>query len=503
MMKQIGKYAGALALGTLTAGVALVGGMPAAEAQSVSDQSVAQAPAAAPGGGSFPGSLAVPGTNTSLRVGGYAKFDYQYDSSVCQNFVANGAGTAALIAILPMGDNVPNSVTQVGHGIHGCSRTSAAESRFNIETRTPTAYGEVKTFIEGDFEGVSGVITNPATSGAGNANTYLINSDRSAFALRHAYGTLGPLLAGQNFSLFEDLAASPETLDFGGAIGVAGPLRQSQIRYVYPVASGLSLGASLEEPQTVLISANPVTNGAASNVQPTLGSSTYGLGQGEKVPDLVGALIYNQGPGHVALRSVVRDLYDVNPNGFPPPLTLNGAATGFSHSSVFHLGWGVGLSGDYHPFGKDDIMLQAAGGQGVGRYLTNTGNTQGDSVVSPNGAELTPVPAFSGTAAYQHWWTDSLRSTVEGSIIQQRWPEQVFLNWATAGQNPMAPGGIGAGNGAYGSLTHVEYSSHANLIWSPVPMVDLGYEFIFEQRKTEAGQVGNLWRSQVSTKFKF
>ena len=46
-------------------------------------------------------------------------------------------------------------------------------------------------------------------------------------------------------------------------------------------------------------------------------------------------------------------------------------------------------------------------------------------------------------------------------------------------------------------------TSHVNLIWSPVPEVDMGVEFIYGQRITNAGQRGSIERGQFSTKFKF
>jgi hypothetical protein len=457
-----------VAFTTFTALGALLCGLSAADAQTTP----------APGGGAFPGSLLIPGTNTSLKIGGYAKLDYQYDMSTSQNFVANGAGTAAVVNIIPLNDNVPGSTAGTGHDIHGVSRLSAAESRFNIETRTPTGYGELKTFIEGDFEGTSGV-----TPG----NTFLFNSDRSAFSLRHAYGTLGPLLAGQYFSLFEDTAAFVETLDFGGAIGVSGPLRQAQIRYVYNVGNGLTLAGSIENPQTAIIATN------VSNIGNQFGTSTFALGQGEKIPDFVGALIFGQGPGHIALRGVLRDLTDKGPGAAQAGLGVT--TTPGTNAST--LGWGLGLSGDLHVFGPDDIIFQANGGHGIGRYQTNSGVSPGDSVISLDGRTLDAVWQWGGVLAYQHWWIPSvLRSNIEGSMIMTSYPNELFTT-IVAGANPSDP------NGALGSLNKRLISSHLNLIWSPVPPVDLGIEGIWEERRTVANQTGHIERMQVSGKFKF
>jgi hypothetical protein len=461
-MNQSHRIGRSVTFGTFTAIGALLCGLSAADAQTTP----------APGAGAFPGSLLIPGTNTSLKIGGYAKVDYMYDMGTTQNFNANGAGTAALVNIIPLDDNIHGAVTNGAHSIHGDSQLSAAESRFNIETRTPTGYGELKTFIEGDFEGASGV-----TAG----NTFQDNSNRSAFSLRHAYGTLGPLLAGQYFSLFEDTAAFVETLDFGGAIGVSGPLRQPQFRYVYSVGNGFTLAGSIENPQTMIIS----TQGG-SNINNEFGESVaQGLGQGDKIPDFVGAAIFGQGPGHIALRGVVRDLYDHGP--------ANAALNAPVQSNASTIGWGAGISGDLHVFGPDDIIVQVNGGKGIGRYITNSGESPGDSVISADGHTLHAVTEFGGVLAYQHWWVPAvLRSNIEGSIIQASYPNELFTAAGSA-----APGG------ALGSLNHRLISSHLNLIWSPVPPVDLGVEGIWEERSTVAGQTGHIERAQVSAKFKF
>jgi hypothetical protein len=79
-----------LAFATVTAMGALLCGLAAAQAQTAPQDGPP------PGGGGFPGSFLVPGTNTSLKIGGFAKVDYQYDESTAQNCNANGAGGAAL-----------------------------------------------------------------------------------------------------------------------------------------------------------------------------------------------------------------------------------------------------------------------------------------------------------------------------------------------------------------------------------------------------------------------
>ena len=65
-------FKGAVALGSLTATVALLAGLGSAQAQIGTGQGgpPAAAPTAGPGAGSFPQSFLIPGTNTSLSLYG-------------------------------------------------------------------------------------------------------------------------------------------------------------------------------------------------------------------------------------------------------------------------------------------------------------------------------------------------------------------------------------------------------------------------------------------------
>src|ERR1700751_1535424 len=98
----------------------------------------------APGSGSFPNSFLIPGTNTSLRIGGFVKFDAWYDFSVHADANAAAGGTTGVnVGGIALGDNKPGSSAAdlQQHSFHGRTSFSAAESRFNFESRTPTGVG--------------------------------------------------------------------------------------------------------------------------------------------------------------------------------------------------------------------------------------------------------------------------------------------------------------------------------------------------------------------------
>jgi hypothetical protein len=220
-------------------------------------QGAAPAPSAGAGlvGGSFPRSFLIPGTDTSLRVGGEIRENLLYffngsnpnTAPTTTNVLNNGQlNTTAL--------NFHNAV--VGGVVVPASnptrsRTTAnffqspQQSKVSFETRTPTVYGEVRTFMEFDWAG--GSVFSP-----GGVNQ-LSSTNSLTPRLRYAYGTLGGFLAGQANSNFSDPDADPPQLEFGGQVGNPGVTRIPQVRYTLPLQPYGFLGAlsfSAEAPET-------------------------------------------------------------------------------------------------------------------------------------------------------------------------------------------------------------------------------------------------------------
>jgi hypothetical protein len=159
--------------------------------------------------GATKGSFKLPGSNTSVTLGGYVKLD-----TVFSNPSAGVGSTADLFL-------QPNAIA-VGPGSADNERNQvkfgARESRMFAKTSTPTAWGDLVTYVEGDFYGADG-------------NESVSNSN--GLRLRHAYGSLGPLLGGQTWTNFMYVPALPETLDFGGPVGQIFD-RQAQVRWTQP-----------------------------------------------------------------------------------------------------------------------------------------------------------------------------------------------------------------------------------------------------------------------------
>jgi Porin subfamily len=483
-MKKVSKFNAGLALGSLTAVVALFAGASVASAQTApatdntqvsqaaaapSNSQVAQAAApgldtsvagqAAPGGGSFPGSFLVPGTNTSLKIGGFAKLaimdDLSATTSVSPDVVASGD-------IALRGSSTSSN--------RGNFNFNPRQSTFFFDARTPTSYGELDTFIQADFFGQN------------ISNSFGASNTRNA-RLVLAYGTLGPLLGGQTLSLWFDGDAIGETVDPTASVGTMNGLtnRQGTVRYTYVAGGGLSFAGAVEQPNVEGIDNAGMSTAITASGTPTPGgANTFA----QKYPDFVVKGRWDQAWGHIALAGVLRN-QEVQSVGVP----------NYNDSP----GWGGYLSGHLNTFGKDTLRAGGMIGQALGHFLSDMGssagietNTATAGVDQLNNTAVTKPLGYGVNASYTHWWTDQLRSTVMGGY------SHVNVNTTSIITLAAAQNGI--------DKTHIAQT--VNLIWSPVPQVDLGIEYTHYTRMV-AGPFentqsrGNMNRIEAMTVFKF
>lgn len=167
--------------------------------------------------GDIPGSFRLPGSETSIRLYGYAEANLVHD------FRKPGPSDIFTDLTFQPLDNDPTVAK-------GKSKLTASTSRFGFETSTPTAKGSFGTKIEADFYSYS-------------------SGNRNRLRLRHAYGEYAGFLIGQTWSTFMDLDDIPETVDFNGPIGTPFS-RRAMIRYTFgDPRAGYKLTAALEDPE--------------------------------------------------------------------------------------------------------------------------------------------------------------------------------------------------------------------------------------------------------------
>ncbi len=370
----------------------------------------------------FPRAIKIPGTDAAMRIGGQARL------VVIRNFGPVGTDDRFVTSSIP--------VEGSEEADKGPRTTYAVDpSRLNFDVRTPSGVGYVRAFVEADF--------------AGTGRT---------FRLRHAYGQWKSLVIGQTWSTFSDPEAEPDGIDFEGLNAIS-LFRQPQIRWSHGLGEQFALALSAENP-------NPSITGAA------------GVNQ---VPDLVArvrweprrriGLGFLRGGSHVQGALLLRQ--------------IRGAAADRPNDPVGTQGFGFNLSGRLAvPFStdrRDYVTFAFNGGSGIGRYITDLGTLGGqDAVYDPATNSLEALPVGSGYIGYQHWWSETVRTTATYG--------GVFVDNLDI-QTP-------------DSLRQTQRTS-LNLSWSPIGRIDLVSEFLWGRRLDKDGRKGSATQLQLGGVIRF
>src|SRR5271168_2674372 len=484
----------------------LTGGAGGGQALTLGSQPAPTAPSL---GGSFPRSFLIPGTDTSLRVGGFVDitglYFFQGANSNNPGTPSSNSGQNGNLGSIPLGEGfVPGAANggvvaqSANHSrSNGVYTMSPQQSRLDVETRTPTAWGESRTFFSFDWSGSNSYVPLSAQQAGG---------DSLVPRLRFAYGTLGGFLAGQALSNFSDADADTESLEFGGTMGSTGGNRIPQVRYTLAGPYGSAFSVSAEQPVTGVIvpggtissdqvlassvngATSPVAalvpafcNGVAcigSNITP--GSTVQNNFAQTRAPTLTAATYWSQPWGHVDFAGILM------------PLFVN---DGHYLSQEF-IGYGGHIAGDVHPgwFGwaKDDFLFSAVVGEATGTN-TSGGSATAFSLASNFSAVTacaTPTPTCTGLAAasnvlvrpifgysmqggYQHWWLPNLRSTIAAGNWQQAVPSQLI------------------GPTEANSANKQQWNAFVNIAWNPVAFITTGFEYMYGKRVAVSNSSGN------------
>jgi hypothetical protein len=485
--------------------------------------------------GSFPRSFLIPGTDTSLRVGGFINVTpLWYINGASQSSQLNGQGGIANQTFfdgqggtgnlngIPLNNSINRSR---GESFDISPRTS----RFLFDARTPTAWGEIKAYLELDF-----AYNNT------NVNQSSASASVQAFytRLRKAYGTFGGFEGGLDTGIMHDPDADPELVDQGGGASSNGRGRETLVKYTYagPYGTVFTVGGENPVPRLqgpfgqVDYDTNQIPNiascsatgsgGTLTALTPSsnacLGSQAFFSPLHATMPEWIATARVNQPWGHMQVGAIIRtDQFDDG-----------------QFLDRTYVGYGGTVSGDAHPFsgnpgalGKDDLGFmtcagvetanQCANGAGL---VTNFGAPLVVPGLGPGGTPLLVNPltnvnwnqninarttvngiivrqaydrvvqtqspqTYSGQIWYQHWWTENMRSTVEISGIWNAMNTNI-LGQATTNNKLLA-------------------ITHANVFWSPVAFVDFGIEYAWGHRVTVANFKGDANTIQGEFRVRF
>ena len=204
--------------------------------------------------GVMPGSIKIPGTDISMKLGGYVKLDF------IQDFDGIGNASQFKTDTIPI-NGTPNA------DLGGLSTFQAIETRFNVDFRGDTPRGKFRAFFEGDF--------------FGQGNT---------FRIRHAFGEFGNLLAGQTWTTFMDISARPRSLDYEGPDAEVF-VRQAMIRWTQPLSRHWKVAFAVENPGGQFVNSAGLSGSARSHL-----------------PDFPAFLRYDSSRGHFQVATLLRQI---------------------------------------------------------------------------------------------------------------------------------------------------------------------------------------------------
>lgn len=353
---------------------------------------------------------------TRLRVGGVLKADATLDSGPIGTRDWFVPGT------------IPVDAPDTARGGHAGFHVRA--SRLFAEWRRGTELGTVRIYAEGNFLG-------------GDEPTYRHSPHR--FQVPQIYGQLGAWTLGRTFTVFMDLDAFPDTLDFYGPNAAAFAFT-TQARYTRELR-GTWFTASLETPRTLAGCAGSVVcNGQ------------------DPLPD-VAAKVRREGSwGHLQLALVLRRL----------------GAFGVGTGSDTTTGSGLLWTGSLRSAGSRDYLVYGAhAGQGIGRYINDPSyRTDADGWLDASGT-LHAAGAHGGYVGATHHWNAHMRSTFTAGS-----------SWAERGADPVS------------AHSRTTYAS-GNVISDLSGDLSIGVETLYGENDRGAGRSADVVRLMFSAQHRF
>jgi hypothetical protein len=472
-----------------------------------------------------PGFFYIPGSDTCIRLGGRAIFEY-----ATGNVFNRGAD--------------PSSFT--------------GGARIIVDTRTATDWGVLRTFMRLDFSrnsgnaplgtfGSGGAARGgraigfqmpaggfPSFSGVDTADNRL----QTGVAIM-AFVQWGGLTAGRLQSLFDFYAdkdtwhgiadsniltqALAYTYTFGNGFSATLSIEDPKERQRYPVAGLAPVGSGGINPSvatapftvTYPFAFSPFAAPAIAGIPGFPGNTgTISYVQRESIPDVVGVLRVDQDWGSAQLSGLYHRISTVGATVVN--LTPNNTLTGFvvnplnstvpgGFGAVTGNGWAVqsGVKINLPIIAAGDVLyLEAAYSKGnlaaadsgfptsyTGQaYLQGGGTTTAtyDAVVGPTG-RVTLTPAYSGMMSFTHYWTPTIRQNLFAGAIDVRYsgPIRTAAGFAAGAACPTCLGSVTFANVAVYNPYSIQYNGGrqynigSNLIWSAVKNLDIGVEAFY------------------------
>ncbi len=446
----------------------------------------------------------IPGTETCVRLGGYVRAEYQYTPSQAtygiNGLVAND-GKPYSVTSVTTASTAPNatSITAASPGgvitqFGTAQDTTGMEmrGRIDVDARTPTDLGTVRTFVRLRLSNTSGIRNTAIVNGgayvmlARSAPIVTATASTSAPTINQALAGSGPTIesaliqwAGFTFGVAPENYAMMPSFMYHSNPWTGFPNGMNQIAYTANFGGGFSATLALED------------MGAQNNATQVFDRpSTMGA--------LVGNIRVDQAWGFAAIHAAVQNsAAPITVAGVPQVTATNNIGNGFTVFSAANaaaqateLGWAIGTTvslklpmiaaGDQvwatANFARGFIgMIGSAGG------LNNVMSTASDhrlmggvlrvdsNIVPTGGTGVGTTDAWNISGAYTHYWAPQWRSNFTAGYIQMTPPTVASTNvWWGKGQL---------------------WEMAGSIIYSPVRDFDIGLEVQYASVKNQVQNV--------------
>jgi len=388
----------------------------------------------------------IPGTDTCLRVSGRVRAEFRYDE--------------------------PHIRADDSIGFRG-------RGRINLDARTPTAYGLLRTYVR--FE-----LTH---------NTGVYGGDTSR--VTQAFIQFGGLTAGRAVSFFTDPDLPVPNY---GDLRFDDPSNAevNLLAYTFSFGNGFSATLSLEDGTSRRVNndlAFPLFGAGAAG--PALAPIPFTYG-GERMPDVVANIRYKGTWGGAQLSGALHQIRDTafgltTVGGVTVPV-IN-PVTGLPYPAYADTDYGFALAVHAYanlPFlGEGDAAwVSATYTDGAVGYINagqsgfesnafiGAGDLQlpfSDAFVDPVTGDFKTNKAYGIAGGINHNWTSTLQTNVFGSWMRFDAPGSARY------VVPTTPATIAAGTAGTvtGLVDFNEYRVGTNTIWTPVPDFHIGAEILY------------------------
>jgi hypothetical protein len=316
------------------------------------------------------------------------------------------------------------------------------QTRFGVKSSTPTPFGDLKTIFEFELFGVGA------------------QAGETIFRLRHAYGELGHFGAGQNWSVFVDPDAFPNTIEYWGPNGLVW-FRNVQFRWM-PIMGKNALTIGVERPGASADEGKFSDRIELEAVQPKF-----------DLPDFTANARFNRDWGYIQISGLLKRLKWVDTNN--NAISLSGSA----------VGWGVSVSSSPR-FNKNTVgHFQITYGAGEENYLNDAPVDVSVELTSPPNPQRpiqgVALPALGLSTYLDHNWSKRLTSSIGYSMVN-----------------------IQNSDGQTDADFHRGYYGSTNLLFTPVKDAMFGAEFIWGRRENFRDSFfADDYRIQFAFKYNF